>query len=92
MKKNLVQYYKMSSFGLSSSGSFMDNKWLLLFVAFAVAGFSGGLWGCQLFGNPEKDKCTQYHNWGVWLTFILSLLLLGLVGKKTFSGGSTSLY
>ena len=74
----------LSGFGRKASTGIFDNEFFFFFLILALAGFVGGLFGCHLFGNPEKNKCHEYNKFGIWISFILALLVLGITGKKTF--------
>lgn len=76
----------MQSFGIRTS--LLDKKGFLLMMTLLVVGFLSGLWGCHVFGK-ENEKCNTFKNWGTWVTFILGVFLLGLMGRYTFAGTSS---
>jgi len=51
-------------------------KYGTLFVSLLSVGFIGGVWGCNLFGNPTVDNCGSYYTPGMYLSLIFAALTL----------------
>lgn len=51
-------------------------KYGTLLAAVLTAGFSGGVFGCHLWDDPEKNKCSEFRPVGIWIVFVLAALTL----------------
>lgn len=64
-------------------------KYGTLFVALALAGVSGGVWGCHLFGTPERDQCEKFMKYGPWALLGLSMMVLAGISAGAGGPGTT---
>lgn len=51
-------------------------KYGTLLAALTAVGIIGGVWGCKMFGSPDKDNCVNYYAPGTILGVIFASIVL----------------